>query len=771
MKKLALALTVAVTGVAGAAVVSTRVGVIDITPLAGNAFRVTRLSGNDTLPSVDNNLRAPLHSWLDADNARFTAKDYELNVDRNSGVITFIDADGDTLLTEYQPLSFIPREGSSFYGAGERGHSLSLNGDSLVMWNRPNYGYGEGDPRISQMGITMPYLLSNDGYGLLFNDPSKALLTLGDTVRYESGNPRNFSYTFIGGGTMPETTSNFTAISGRQDLPPFWSLGYITSKYGYHTDKEALGAVDSLKSRGFPVDGLIFDLYWYGTETDMGRLEWNRKQFPDHKAMLDSLKSRGVNTVLIHQPYINKKGALDNYQMLAAENMLTRDSLGTINDVTTWVGDAGMFDISNPATREWLWSRLRNLTAEGVAGWWGDLGEPEVHPLTILHHNGLGAVDYHNIYCNDWSRMIYEGLRHDFPDMRPFLMMRGGSTGLQRYSVFPWTGDVARSWQGLQPQIKLMLNSGLSGLGYMSSDIGGFAVDPKKPYDPELYLRWVQMGVFTPVLRTHAQAQPEPYHYPQYQKELLDLIRMRYRWLPYNYTLAYENAADGQPLARPVNYYSSVMKGLENVTDEYLWGSEVLVAPVMTAGARSRKVLFPDLGLAGADTPMWVDWYNPSVKYRGGTEANVKAPLDKLPLFVRSGSFIPQYERPLENVTQYDPRYLTVKYFASAQPSDYVLFDDDRQSPTSLSDGEYRLTRFQRVAAPNGGYKFVIESEGKYEGMPAERELTFEVIGISRPKAAGLDGKPLAVSYDARRRTATLHLTLTAAPATLTLTF
>ena len=200
---------------------------------------------------------------------------------------------------------------------------------------------------------------------------------------------------------------------------------------------------------------------------------------------------------------------IDNYNMLASKGMLMKDAEGKVHDVTTWVGDAGMFDVSNPATREWLWSRYKTLTEDGVEGWWGDLGEPEVHPLTMWHHNGESAAQYHNVYGNEWSRIIYEGFKKEFPNKRLMLLMRGGTAGLQRYNVFPWSTDVSRLWGGLQPQVKIMLNSSLSGLAYMSSDIGGFAVDPANPLDAELYVRWLQMGAFTPTFRTHAQLKPE----------------------------------------------------------------------------------------------------------------------------------------------------------------------------------------------------------------------------------------------------------------------
>lgn len=761
MKKRAyLFMAIAALSVAGASGASdsynvyTPGGLITVTPLKGNAFQVTRRAPGDKAPApVSETTR--MRNWSDGDRVVFQGIGATLSVGKRTGEVFLVNAAGDTLLSEKSPLKFNTPKGTAFYGAGERGKSLRLGNDTLVQWNRPNYGYGEGDPRISQMGITMPYLLADTGYGILFNDDSRSTIAFtGDGFNYDTSNPGTISYTIVYGKDMPGTTANFTKVAGRQDLPPFWSLGYITSKYGYHTDKEALGAVDSLKRRGYPVDGLIFDLYWYGKETDMGRLEWNPEQFPDPRRMLDSLNNMGVKTVLIHQPYINKKGALDNYNLLNDARMLTYDSAGNTVDVPLWVGESGMFDISNPPTREWLWNRLSTITGDGVYGWWGDLGEPEQHPLDIVHANGLTANDYHNRYGNDWSRMVYEGLRRDFPERRPFVMMRGGTTGLQKYSVFPWTGDVARSWQGLQPQIKLLLNSGLSGLGYMGSDIGGFAVDKNHPYDPELYVRWMQMGVFNPILRTHAQDKPEPYHYPAQQKILLNLVKMRYQWLPYNYTLAYENASAGQPLARPINYYGGSER-YSNVSDEYLWGREVLVAPVMNPGVRTRKVVFPDMGKSGKDAPVWINWFNPSRSYRGGTEANVPVTLDRFPLFVKAGSFIPLYTRPMKNTGDYDPQYLTVKYYASDKPSEYTLFDDDRESPTTLQERKYQLTTFSNT----GRREIVISSDGEYLGMPAERHITLEIVGITRPAQVTINGKrATGVSYNATTRTATLNL-------------
>lgn len=655
-------------------------------------------------------------------------------------------------------IAFRTPEGANFYGAGERGHSLRLNGDTLTMYNRQNYGYTDSDPRISQMGISVPYLVSDSGFGIFFDDFSNARLILGDQeIVYESDSQNPIDYYILttqdisdqGLSPLPELTSLYTELTGRQPLPPLWTLGYVTSKYGYKTQEETEQVVKRLKESGYPLDGLVLDLYWYGVEQDMGRLEWDPAKWPDHKGMLDHLKKQGVNTVLITQPYINKGGAIDNYNLLSAQGMLAKDSLGQTHDVTTWVGDAGMLDVSNPDTRRWLWERLRPLTEEGVAGWWGDLGEPEVHPATIHHANGLTAEQYHNAYGNEWSRTLYEGLRRDFPERRPMLMMRGGTAGLQRYGVFPWTTDVSRSWGGLKPQVKLMLSSGLSGLAYMGSDVGGFAVDPENPTDPELYVRWLQMGAFSPMLRTHAQEQPEPFNYPEMEPILKDYIKMRYRWLPYNYTLAFENAALGLPLARPLNMADP---SLTDVEDEYLWGRDVLVAPVMEPGATSRQVVFPK--------GKWYDFFDPSKSYTATKAENtflVDAPLEKLPLFVRAGAVIPLATKEMPNTSEYDPTSLTLLYFPSGETTTSTVFDDDHREASDFGSLSYNLLRLEARTSDD---KLTLELQPApdqaacqynpptgFGGPNGKLDLKFEAVDMPwQPEQVSVAGKKLKMA-------------------------
>ena len=647
-------------------------------------------------------------------------------------------------------------EGESFYGAGERGYSFNLAGDTLINYNAQNYGYQMGEPRTKQMGITMPFVISSKGYGIFFDDFCKSSLYLGDHLEYTSTSPQPLSYYVIdGNGKVENVVKNFTWLVGRQELPPLWTLGYITSKYGYHDQRESEGVVDTLKREGYPLDGIVFDLYWYGKEEDMGRLEWDKEQWPDHRKMLSDFKQMGVNVVTISQPYVLTNGrAIDNYRLLDPQGIFCKtDGTDTTHTVTIWVGQGGMFDVSNPATRLWLRNRYKQLTEEGVTGWWGDLGEPEKHPLEIRHWNGLTAEQYHNVYGNDWSRIIYDMFKEDYPDRRPMIMMRAGTAGLQRYSVLPWSTDVSRSWGGMQPQVTIMLNTGLSGLGYMSHDVGGFAVDPDNKRDGELYIRWLQLGLFSPMLRTHSTYQAEPYNYKEFGDLTLRLIKERYAWLPYNYTLAFENARNGLPLVRPLGFYEDDknIARFDGINDQYLWGHDVMVAPVMQQGATSRSITFPE--------GTWVDINHPEKRYQGHTTINYPAPIEVLPLFARAGAFIPQANYEMQNVGDYNPDRLDIVYYANSTPSTYTLFDDDLHSTGTLARDKHREIQF--TATPQGKTCFItIQGRGNIDGDVPSKEYRL-IIPATKSAKVKINGKKAAgVTYDKRTGTLTVPVSI-----------
>lgn len=642
----------------------------------------------------------------------------------------------------------------SFHGAGERGYSYDLKGDTLVMYNKQNYGYKKGESRIKQMNITMPLFISSNGYAVLFDDYAAAEMIMSNPVQYISESTQPVSYYYINGKeNIADVVSQYTQLTGRQELPPFWAMGYITSKYGYKTADETIGVIDTLKMNGYPVDGVVLDLYWYGKEQDMGRLAWEPQQWQDHTKMLSTLKKKGVNTVIISQPYVLTNGkALDNYNQLSAQGMFCRDSVGNTHDVTIWVGSGGMLDVSNPDTRLWLRNRYKQLTDEGVGGWWGDLGEPEVHPESIFHYNGLTARQYHNLYGNEWSRIIYDLYKEEYPDTRLMTLMRGGTAGLQRYSVFPWSTDVSRSWGGLQPQVTIMLNSGLSGLGYMSHDVGGFAITEDYVVNPELYVRWLQLGTFSPILRTHAQQVAEPYRYPQQQDIILDLIKTRYQWLPYNYTLAADVTFNGYPMVRPLDFYSSNPQHAD-IEDQYLWGADVMIAPVLEQGATSRSVVIP-----GSNT--WYDYNNPVKKHQAET-INYDAPLDVLPIFVKAGAVIPLADYKMGNTGDYRTDRYTLKYFPGADNAHSYIYEDDRTSAKSVENGQYAFVKFA-TKSESGKETIDISYSGNYPGAPVAKELTFIVYDMEQmPSSIEVNGRKIgrkAIKHDQATNSVTFKL-------------
>ncbi len=767
MKKLftILAVSTAVAAAAAPASLTTSTPdgrIVTVTAVTDNILHVTNIApGEKPLPS-----RATVDIPATADATIGQAGPYVTTLTTPAGVTAMVDSrtgavtisagagkvisdSGRRLLKDGKAeFSLGTTSSGSFYGAGERGHKLNLRGDTLVMFNRQNYGYTGDDPRISQMGITMPLFLSSDGFALLFDDYARAEMILQNPITYITENRAPVGYYFINGAsTLADVTSELTALTGRQPLAPFWSLGYITSKYGYRTQAETLGVVDTLKRAGYPLDGIVLDLYWYGKEQDMGRLDWDPEQWPDPTKMLAQLRRRGVNLIPISQPYVLRNGrGVDNYDYLTANNLLLKDTTGAQQEVKIWVGEGGMFDVANPDTRAWLRERYRKLTDMGIAGWWGDLGEPEVHPLSGLHANGLPAANYHNQYGNDWSEIIYDLYKDVYPERRLMTMMRGGTTGLQRYAVFPWSTDVSRSWGGLEPQVRIMLNSGLSGLGYMGHDVGGFAVDPDNAYLPELYVRWLQLGLFSPVLRTHAQQFAEPYNYPQYRSVILPIIKERYRWLPYNYTLAYENAAKGYPLVRPLNF-TEPGRDYDHISDEFLWGNDVLVAPVMTEGATERRIEFP----AG----QWLDMAHPDRVYAGHSVIDYPAPLEVLPVFVRAGAFIPMADYEMDNTGDYNPARFTLNYYpVEGVESQFTMYDDDRLSASSLESGRYSLLTF----TGNSGRRINITSAGTYTGAPATIDLRLVIHRAAAPATFRVNGRNLKARFDAHAHTLTLNL-------------
>lgn len=625
-----------------------------------------------------------------------------------------------------------------FYGTGERGTAIDKRGLAFDCYNTQQGGYTSALPT---MNINVPFLCSSRGYALYFDNTYPAHFDLG------SSDPSVFSFAasggelrmyVIAGPTVPDQLEAYTWLTGRQPLPPRWAFGFIQSKYGYHNDAEARLMVQTMRQKQIPCDAIVLDLYWYAS---MGDLAWNTSSWPDPFGMMGDFLSTGIKTIVITEPYIVQSSA--NFAEASGGGYLAADSAGQPFLLSNWWScgcPAGLLDITNPSARSWWWSKHPSFFGTQLAGIWTDLGEPERHPSTMQHF--LGSVSkIHNIYSLLWARTIFEGYGAMRPNSRLFNLTRAGFAGIQRYGVIPWSGDVGKSFGGLSVQIPMLLGMGMSALAYENSDIGGFCCGTTTP---ELYSRWMEYGTFCPITRAHGTGQPtEPWGYDSTTEAISrSYIQLRYRLLPYIYTTAYQNTLTGMPLARPLFFDHPDDPALVNESSSYLWGDEFLVSPVVQQGATSKTLYLP----AGS----WIDYWTDSL-FQGGRSVTVAAPLDRLPLFVKSGSIVPM--QPVMNWTDEHPAdSLTLLiYPASGADGTFALYEDDGAT-LDYQTGSFARTVFtQRLRSSGDSVATHQDLEidigattGSFTRKPASRLYLCELHRVlSEPSSVTENGSPL----------------------------
>jgi len=573
------------------------------------------------------------------------------------------------------------------YGGGARVLGMNRRGNRLQLYNRAHYGY---ETRSELMNYTLPLMLSSKVYAVLFDNAGLGFLDLDskqtNTLSYEtySGTP---NYYVIAGDDWFDLVSQYTLLTGRQPLPPRWALGNFSSRFGYHTQKETEKTVDLFFKENIPLDAVIIDIYWFGKEIkgEMGNLAWYTDSFPSPVDMIKKFEKKGVKTILVTEPFILTTSK--RWNEAVSKDILAKNNKGEPYTYDFYFGNTGLIDLYKPEAREWFWNIYKDLTLQGVAGWWGDLGEPEVHPADIIHTNGTGN-DIHNAYGHEWAKLIYEGYKKDFPDTRPFILMRAGYAGSQRYGMIPWSGDVSRSWGGLFPQPEIALQMGMQGIGYMHSDLGGFGGGDS--IDDELYVRWLQYGVFQPIFRPHAQEQipPEPV-YQRYRTKLFakQAIDLRYKLLPYNYSLAFRNSTLGYPLMTPLFFHEQDNTMLLTYDSAYMWGDAFLISPVKRPGAVYQEIYFPK-----GNT--WIDFFT-NLPYEGGKTIDFPLSLNNIPVFVKGGSFVPM-SKEAKSTVNYSLDEFEMHYYADPMETkaSYSLYNDDGNTPDSYNKGRFELIDF-----------------------------------------------------------------------------
>lgn len=677
----------------------------------------------------------------------FKTKDFSVKVNKKPFNISYWykgkklteEKNGYYKTDDHENIDFALTEDEILYGGGARALGMNRRGYRLQLYNKAHYGY---ETESDLMNYTMPIVISSKQYILHFDNAPIGYLDLDsnqeNTLTYETISGRK-TYQVIAGDSWFDLINNYTNLTGKQPLPPRWVLGNFSSRFGYHSQKEVEETIDKFKEESIPVDAVIIDIYWFGKDIQghMGNLEFYRDSFPNPKKMIKGLSDKGVKTVLVTEPFILSTSK--RWNDAVEQNILAKDSVGNPARYDFYFGNTGIVDVYNPKGRTWFWNIYKSLVEMGVKGIWGDLGEPEVHPTWVQHATG-SADEVHNTYGHDWARLVYEGYKKDFPNQRPFILMRSGSSGSQRFGLIPWSGDVNRTWGGLQSQTEIALQMSMQGLAYMHSDLGGFA---GANLDDELYTRWLQYGVFQPIYRPHAQEEvpAEPIFREEETKQLAKKsIELRYRLLPYNYTLAFENNQSGKPLMRSLFFEEPNNREQLVNASTYLWGNDFLVTPIVNPEVTEKEVYFPK-------DYMWFDFYTDE-KVSGGQSKMVSTSISSIPTFVRAGAFIPLAELVQStdnyNLDSFDLHYY---YHNSIDESERTLYNDDGLTKNAFEKGMYELLEFEsEIEGKWLEVDFEAETGNNYQTNTKNINLIVHNIDW-KPTTVKVNGKKVSVNW------------------------
>ncbi|HWM88361.1 MAG TPA: TIM-barrel domain-containing protein [Kofleriaceae bacterium] len=575
---------------------------------------------------------------------------------------------------------------------------------------------------------------------------------------------RELRWYVMAGDTPLDLRAGYMSLTGRPPVPPRAAFGLWVSEYGYDDWAELEGVLAGLRRHGFPVDGFVLDLQWFGgireksPHTSMGKLAFDTSHFPDPAGKLADLRGRGVGIMLIEESFVG--GALPEHARLAEQGFLAARESGEPVRLAepSWWGVGGMIDWSNPAAGDFWhdWKR-QPLVALGVVGHWTDLGEPELFDPAARYHGfaGIGRdhAAVHNLYNLAWAESIARGYRRHRVARRPFILSRSGTAGIQRHGAAMWSGDLGSRFTSLAVQQRNQLHMTMSGVDYYGSDVGGFSRDALGAGGDmdELYTRWLIDSAATDVpLRPHTfnlgntqQTSPDRIgHRPSN----LAAVRQRYELVPYLYSLAHRAHRTGEPVFPPLFLHHPDDPAVREIGDQKLIGRDLMVALTAAAGQKQRRVYLP----AGT----WFDFVSDRSRTSRG-EWLERVPLGsgrmlRLPLFARAGALIPLHAPGVTSTSGLrdgERGPLRVRVYPSAEPTAFTLFEDDGET-TAYLDGAVRETELRQRTGAGHAQIEIGPARGTYRGAPAARALLLEVVGPERPTAVELDGRPIAQLVD-----------------------
>ncbi len=622
-----------------------------------------------------------------------------------------------------------------FYGLGEGGKQFDRLGDNRRLWNN-HIGHGPGSD------IAVPLLLSNRGYGLFFDSAFESCLTLDGTERstqitYTTEGGQLDCY-FLFGGDLRGTMKQVAELLGSAPMPPRWSLGYLQSTRHFDDAAELSRLPRLIREKRIPCDGVIL-LSTYGDalgwNRGVGHLEFQPGLFPDPAAVLAEYSAQGFRVVTHEYPVLHDQSPL--WAEAERRGFLLDDGYDRLSSgehpSTEFHEGQRYMDFSDAEARRWWWAHHRVLAQIGVAGWWLDGGEGPAPSIEAADRTG---VPVHNTFDRDRQRAFAEGEVQDYPDRRAFLLCRSGAAGMQQYGAACWSGDVGNTFPVLEAQIPLGLNTAMSGIPYWGTDIGGFF--HPVPESAELYVRWFQFGAFCPVFRSHGWVWREhvPWaHGPEVEEICRRYVELRYRLMPYTYSLARQAHTLGIPLMRPLVLNYPDDPRVWDLGSEYLWGDDLLVAPVTRAGVTSWSAYLPEGG--------WHDFWTQE-RHAGACGVSVDAPLDRLPLFARAGAILP-LAPPMQFDGELPWDVITMLIYPQGH-STFELYEDDGTS-SRYREGRYALTAIACDCRPGTIDVRIGDPVGDAAVLPGNRTYVLQ-LRTDMPRRVRLNGRELSPVRD-----------------------
>jgi alpha-D-xyloside xylohydrolase len=535
---------------------------------------------------------------------------------------------------------FAAYPGERLYGLGQRTHGrLDLRGLALDLVQRN----GE---------VSIPFVLSSRGYGLLWNVPAIGRVEFADNgTRWRAGQAREIDYWFTAAPGPAQILARYADATGHSPELPGWASGFWQCKLRYRDQDELLGVAREHRRRGLPMSVIVTDYFHWSA---MGDYRFDPADWPDPQAMVDELAELGIELMVSIWPTVSPLS--EHFADYRDRGLLVGSDQGieahqTIQDKRMATPmPVAFYDPTNPETRQFVWELVRrNYLDLGIRVFWLDACEPELnppHPANLAFYAGPGA-EVANLYPRENARLFAEGMAAAGKEPT-VLLCRSAWAGSQKYGAAVWSGDIPATWESLRQQVRAGLNLAICGIPWWTTDIGGFhGGDSRDPAYRELMIRWFQYGVFCPLFRLHGNREPRtPTSYAQtggpnevwsYGEQaygiIAGLLHLRERLRPYIHAQMREASRSGLPPMRPLFVdYPDDPRAWE-VDDEFLFGPDILVAPVTEAGQRSRPVYLP----AGA---RWVDAANGAAA-AGGTTVEADAPIERIPVFLREGADLP----------------------------------------------------------------------------------------------------------------------------------